>query len=98
MINRRTAHRAQPGDNHIKFSRHSLSLIGLEDCQPGKVAPRRFDATRGEWQLAAMSTRGSARPDYGIDAPGVIRNLLVGAGFCYAIVLARVLGWWAAVM
>ncbi len=36
-----------------------------------------------------------ARPDYGIDAPGVVRNLLLAGAACLAIWAAAALGFWS---
>jgi len=34
-------------------------------------------------------------PDYGIDAPGVIRNLLIVAVAGFLLWLTMILGWWS---
>ena len=38
------------------------------------------------------------RPDYGLDAPGVVRNLFVAGGICLAIAASVRLGWWSGVI
>ena len=43
-----------------------------------------------------MSTVDTLAPDYGIDAPGVIRNLFLAGGAGLVLWLSKVLGWWPA--
>lgn len=38
------------------------------------------------------------RPDYGLDAPGVVRNLLVAGGLCLAVALSVRFGLWSGVI
>lgn len=38
------------------------------------------------------------RPDYGLDAPGVVRNLFVAGGVCLTIAVSVRLGWWSGVI
>jgi arsenite methyltransferase len=40
-------------------------------------------------------TDNVARPDYGIDAPGVVRNLLLAASLGFVAWVTAVLGWWS---
>ena len=43
-----------------------------------------------------MSTVDTLAPDYGIDAPGVIRNLFLAGGAAVLLWASKVLGWWPA--
>jgi len=43
-----------------------------------------------------VSTVDTLAPDYGIDAPGVIRNLFLAGGAGLVLWLSKVLGWWPA--
>ena len=43
-----------------------------------------------------MSTADTLPPDYGVDAPGVIRNLFLAGGAGVLLWASKVLGWWPA--
>ena len=43
-----------------------------------------------------MSTVDTLAPDYGIDAPGVIRNLFLAGGAGVLLWASKALGWWPA--
>ena len=45
-----------------------------------------------------MSTPDTPVPDYGIDAPGVIRNLFLAGGAGVLLWASKALGWWPAVI
>lgn len=42
-----------------------------------------------------MTTRDAARPDYGLDAPAVVRNLLIAAILGFLVWGTAALGWWS---
>jgi Methylase involved in ubiquinone/menaquinone biosynthesis len=45
-----------------------------------------------------MSSDKTARPDYGLDAPDVIRNLVLVAVIGFAVSGSAMLGWWSGVL
>ncbi len=48
--------------------------------------------------METARTGHDARPDYGLDAPGVVRNLFVIGGLCLAIAASVWLGFWSGVL
>ncbi|MEO8432115.1 MAG: class I SAM-dependent methyltransferase [Acidobacteriota bacterium] len=48
--------------------------------------------------MTPAGTKPESRPDYGLDAPGVVRNLFVLGGLCVALVASVRLGAWSGVV